>query len=101
MVRWLEHKIRCHICGRATVIIDPSMDISPVILPKPWREVQLIGWIATFDVCSDACEEALRCRCERPERYESGKVVVEAEASLEREDETVPINPPGWYEKEE
>ncbi len=68
MVRWLEYKAECHICGEMTTMRSDSLAIGPVKLPYPWREVSIIGWVSTFDICSDKCEKTLRARYERPEK---------------------------------
>lgn len=60
MVRWIEYKARCHVCGKMVTLKDHSLGVKPIKLTFPWREVSLPGWISTFDVCSDDCESALR-----------------------------------------
>jgi hypothetical protein len=53
-----EHRFgywRCDNCGRT---LSAVAGVEPV-LPPPWREREIAGYVGTFHVCSDRCEEEL------------------------------------------
>jgi len=71
MVDRTESRIVCDACPRAIPVDRPER---VVVLPPPWRFVEVLGW-GRFDACSDRCEAAVRARYVRPEP----EVVVEEE----------------------
>lgn len=71
MVDRTDSRIVCDACPRAIPVSHPER---VVVLPPPWRFVEVVGW-GSFHACSDRCEASVRARYLRPEP----EVLVEAE----------------------